>query len=423
MARACWSATAAALSRDDVRAILTRGGTILGSSRTNPFKSEGGGEECVRAFADLGLDALVAIGGEDTLGVARRLYAEHGLKVVGVPKTIDNDLSGTDFTFGFWTAVQIATDAIDRLHTTAESHDRVIVVEVMGRHAGWIALESGLAGGAHAILIPEQPPSVEAVCDRHRASAAPAGGATHRGRERGGRCSTARPASGEVDDFGHAQLAKAGVGEALAERMSERHRRGGPAGRARARPARRHPHRVRPRHRHPVRRAGRRPGGRGRLRPDGRAAAAGASATSQLSDAVSVLKTVPEDIWRAVDEVVAGPWAGPAAAGGGWTDPGNPVLPSAANASLVICEKPSVAQDVAKALIGPKAKRVGDHWEGQDAIVAFAVGHLVEQVDPDAYDDALQEVELRRPPDPAGGVPLPAARRAGRQDPEVRSTP
>ncbi|HST68726.1 MAG TPA: ATP-dependent 6-phosphofructokinase, partial [Solirubrobacterales bacterium] len=209
------------LGRDDVSGILTRGGTILGSSRTNPFKSEGGGEECVRAFADLGLDALVAIGGEDTLGVARRLFAEHGLNVVGVPKTIDNDLSGTDFTCGFWTAVQIATDAIDRLHTTAESHDRVIVVEVMGRHAGWIALESGLAGGAHAILIPEQPPSVDAVVARLEDRRA-------RGRRYGivvvseGVVLDQDATSGEVDDFGHAQLAKAGVGEVLAERLSER---------------------------------------------------------------------------------------------------------------------------------------------------------------------------------------------------------
>ncbi|HTI34402.1 MAG TPA: ATP-dependent 6-phosphofructokinase, partial [Miltoncostaea sp.] len=209
------------LTREDVGPILTRGGTILGSSRTNPFKSEGGGEECVRAFADLGLDALVAIGGEDTLGVARRLHAEHGLNVVGVPKTIDNDLSGTDFTFGFWTAVQIATDAIDRLHTTAESHDRVIVVEVMGRHAGWIALEAGLAGGAHAILIPEQPPSVDDVVARLEDRQA-------RGRRYGivvvseGVVLEGEDSGGEVDEFGHTQLAKAGVGEVLAGRLSER---------------------------------------------------------------------------------------------------------------------------------------------------------------------------------------------------------
>jgi ATP-dependent phosphofructokinase / diphosphate-dependent phosphofructokinase len=207
------------LDRDVVGGIVARGGTILGSSRTNPFKEPAGGEECARAFADLGLDALVAIGGEDTLGVARRLNGEHGLPLVGVPKTIDNDLSGTDYTFGFWTAVQIASDAIDRLHTTAESHDRVIVVEVMGRHAGWIALESGLAGGAHAILIPEQPPSVEAVCDRIR-------GRRERGRGYAivvvseGVELEDEEGDGTVDEFGHRQLAKSGVAEALAERIS-----------------------------------------------------------------------------------------------------------------------------------------------------------------------------------------------------------
>ncbi|MGE0029263.1 MAG: 6-phosphofructokinase [Thermoleophilia bacterium] len=293
------------LTRDDVAAILTRGGTILGSSRTNPFKTEGGGEECVRAFADLGLDALVAIGGEDTLGVARRLHAEHGLNVVGVPKTIDNDLSGTDFTFGFWTAVQIATDAIDRLHTTAESHDRVIVVEVMGRHAGWIALESGLAGGAHAILIPEQPPSVDAVVARLEDRRA-------RGRRYGivvvseGVVLDDGAATGEVDDFGHTQLAKAGVGEVLAERLSER------IG-AEARP-------VVLGH---VQRGGTpiafdrviatrfgeqaailvAQGGFGRMV----ALHGGTIGDVELSDAVSVLKTVPEEVWRAVEEVVAGP--------------------------------------------------------------------------------------------------------------------
>ena len=197
--------------------ILPRGGTILGSSRTNVFKTEGGPEECRQAMADLGLDALIAIGGEDTLGVARRLHGELGLPVIGVPKTIDNDLSGTDYTFGFWTAVQIATDAIDRLHTTAESHDRVIVVEVMGRHAGWIALESGVSGGAHAILIPEQPASVEAVCRRIE-------GRRERGRGYAivvvseGVVLGDEDGDGELDDFGHAQLAKAGVAERLAER-------------------------------------------------------------------------------------------------------------------------------------------------------------------------------------------------------------
>ena len=208
------------LDRDIVAPIVARGGTILRSSRTNPFKDEGGGAECARAFEDLGLDALIAIGGEDTLGVARRLHGELGLPVVGVPKTIDNDLSGTDYTFGFWTAVQIAADAIDRLHTTAESHDRVIVVEVMGRHAGWIALESGLAGGAHAILIPERPASVEAVCERvrgRRARGSPyAIVVVSEGVELGD-----EEAAGGVDEFGHAQLAEAGVGDRLAERISQ----------------------------------------------------------------------------------------------------------------------------------------------------------------------------------------------------------
>src|SRR5437763_954285 len=147
-----------------VSGILPRGGTIIGTSRTNPFKLENGVERVLENFRDRELDALVAIGGEDTLGVAARLYAEHQLPVVGVPKTIDNDLSGTDYTFGFDTAVSIATEAIDRLHTTAESHNRVMVVEVMGRHTGWIAVMSGIAGGADVILIPEQPMTVESAC-------------------------------------------------------------------------------------------------------------------------------------------------------------------------------------------------------------------------------------------------------------------
>ncbi len=146
----------------EVRGILPRGGTILRSSRTNPFKIEGGVERIKINLADLGVDALIAIGGEDTLGVATRLD-ELGVKVVGVPKTIDNDLGATDLTFGFDTAVNIAMEAIDRLHTTAESHHRTVVVEVMGRHAGWIALHSGLAGGANVILIPEQKFDLEKV--------------------------------------------------------------------------------------------------------------------------------------------------------------------------------------------------------------------------------------------------------------------
>ena len=161
------------LTHQSTSGILHRGGTILGTSRTNPFAADAAAEEVLaRIRASLegwGVEALVPIGGEDTLGVALRL-AQEGIHVVGVPKTIDNDLAGTDFTFGFHTAVQIATDAIDRLHTTAESHNRVIVIEVMGRHAGWIAAYSGMAGGADAILVPERPFDVEEVAAhlRHR---------------------------------------------------------------------------------------------------------------------------------------------------------------------------------------------------------------------------------------------------------------
>jgi ATP-dependent phosphofructokinase / diphosphate-dependent phosphofructokinase len=149
----------------EVRGILPRGGTILGSSRTNPFKEDGGAERIVANLASEEVDGLIAIGGEDTLGVAARLHQEHGVRVVGVPKTIDNDLGATDYTFGFDTAVNIAMEAIDRLHTTADSHHRVLIVEVMGRHAGWIAFHAGLAGGANVILIPEQPFDLDRVCE------------------------------------------------------------------------------------------------------------------------------------------------------------------------------------------------------------------------------------------------------------------
>jgi len=147
-----------------VSGILTKGGTILGTSRTNPFKNEEDTKKLLENVKTFGIDAVVAIGGEDTLGVALKLH-QRGIPVVGVPKTIDNDLSGTDFTFGFDTAVSIVTEAIDRLHTTAESHHRVIVVEVMGRHAGWIATTAGIAGGADQILIPEQPFDIDEICD------------------------------------------------------------------------------------------------------------------------------------------------------------------------------------------------------------------------------------------------------------------
>ena len=148
----------------EVRGILPRGGTILGSSRTNPFKVDDGVGRIKATLAGNGVDALIAIGGEDTLGVANRLHQE-GVHVIGVPKTIDNDLNATDYTFGFDTAVNIAMEAIDRLHTTAESHHRVLIVEVMGRHAGWIALHAGLAGGANLILIPERPFDIEKVIE------------------------------------------------------------------------------------------------------------------------------------------------------------------------------------------------------------------------------------------------------------------
>ena len=153
------------LSLEITEDILPLGGTILGTSRTNPYKVEGGPETVVAGLRELSIDALIAIGGDDTLSVAKRLYEDHGVHVIGVPKTIDNDLSGTDYTFGFDTAVSIATEAIDRLHTTAESHHRVMVVEVMGRHAGWIALMSGMAGGADAILTPEFPLTIEDLCE------------------------------------------------------------------------------------------------------------------------------------------------------------------------------------------------------------------------------------------------------------------
>src|SRR5438477_11951416 len=155
------------LSENSVRGLLPRGGTILGTSRTNPYSTDDGPRRVLSTLKRDRIDALIAIGGEDTLGVAQKL-SHDGVRVVGVPKTIDNDLSATDFTFGFHTAVQIATDAIDRLHTTAESHDRVMVVEVMGRSAGWIAAYSGMAGGADAILVPERPFDIDEVCTRIR---------------------------------------------------------------------------------------------------------------------------------------------------------------------------------------------------------------------------------------------------------------
>jgi 6-phosphofructokinase 1 len=204
-----------------VRGILPRGGTILGSSRTNPFKIDGGVEKIKSNLAELGVDALVAIGGEDTLGVATKL-SDLGVNVVGVPKTIDNDLNATDFTFGFDTAVNIAMEAIDRLHTTAESHHRVLVVEVMGRHAGWIALHAGIAGGANVVLIPEQPFDIEKVCahveERFKSHYSPiivvSEGAVP---VEGGDMTLV---SGEKDAFGHVRLG--GIGDRLAREIEDR---------------------------------------------------------------------------------------------------------------------------------------------------------------------------------------------------------
>jgi len=207
------------LAWDEISGILPKGGTIIGTSRTNVYKNEGGVEAVKRTFERI--DALVAIGGEDTLGVASRLSAEEGLPVVGVPKTIDNDLNGTDYTFGFDTAVAVATDAVDRVHSTAESHSRIIVVETMGRHAGWIALFSGIAGGADYILIPEQPVDYDAVA-----------GAVERRRARGKDFSVIVASegaelpgfadAGEVDEFGHVRVENRAVGETVAQEVEKR---------------------------------------------------------------------------------------------------------------------------------------------------------------------------------------------------------
>ncbi|MFF7648661.1 6-phosphofructokinase [Streptomyces sp. NPDC007983] len=203
-----------------VRGILPRGGTILGSSRTNPLASEDGVRRVRETLADHDVDALIAIGGEDTLGVAAAL-SDEGIHVVGVPKTIDNDVAGTDSTFGFDTAVNIATEAIDRLHTTAESHTRTLVVEVMGRHAGWIALYSGIAGGANVILIPEQPFDVDQVCgwveDRFKIRYAPIVVVAEGAVPKEGQMVVKDSA---LDAFGHVRLS--GVGEWLAREIADR---------------------------------------------------------------------------------------------------------------------------------------------------------------------------------------------------------
>jgi phosphofructokinase-like protein len=215
------------LGRREVSGILPRGGTILGTTRTNPYKVERGVDAVLSHFAEAKLDSLVAIGGEDTLGVAARLHREHGFPVVGVPKTIDNDLAGTDYTFGFDTAVTIATEAIDRLHTTAESHNRVMVVEVMGRHTGWIAVMSGIAGGADVILIPEQPITVEDACaelsKRHATGKDFSIVVVSEGYEltyESGEHQLVADKARETDQFGHVVLG--GVGDVLAREIEER---------------------------------------------------------------------------------------------------------------------------------------------------------------------------------------------------------
>ena len=209
------------LDIESTRGILPRGGTILGSSRTNPYKRDDGVRLVRDTLAQLQVDALIAIGGEDTLGVANRLHQD-GVNVIGVPKTIDNDLGATDVTFGFDTALQIATEAIDRLHTTAESHHRILVVEVMGRHAGWIALHSGIAGGADVILIPEISFDIDEVCrlierrharGRYFSIVVAAEGATPK-------AGTMEVLAGAVDEFGHPRLG--GIGARLEQEIEKR---------------------------------------------------------------------------------------------------------------------------------------------------------------------------------------------------------
>jgi 6-phosphofructokinase 1 len=205
----------------EVRGILPRGGTILGSSRTNPLAADSGPEAIARNLEAAAVDGLIAIGGEDTLGAAAKLHGEHGIPVVGVPKTIDNDLQATDYTFGFDTAVNVAMEAIDRRHTTADSHHRVLIVEVMGRHAGWIAFHAGLAGGANAILIPERRFDVEQVCDlvgrRFASHFAPIIVVAEGAEPVGG---IPEAEEGQLDAFGHVRLG--GIGHWLEGEIERR---------------------------------------------------------------------------------------------------------------------------------------------------------------------------------------------------------
>ncbi len=216
------------LDLDAISGILPRGGTILGTSRTNVYKEPDGEARVINNMKESGIDCLVAIGGEDTLGVASKLY-KAGVKIVGVPKTIDNDLNATDYTFGFDTAVNIATEAIDRLHTTAESHNRVMVVEVMGRHAGWIAVHAGIAGGADVILIPEKPFDLNEVCDiitkRHQRGktfsiVVIAEGAKIKTEESVDKDGSLILSDVEVDAFGHVKLG--GIGNVIAKEIEKR---------------------------------------------------------------------------------------------------------------------------------------------------------------------------------------------------------
>ncbi len=216
------------LNLDKVAGILHRGGTILKTSRTNPFKEKDGVKRIMEKMKALGLKALIAVGGEDTLGVAAKLFDE-GVNIVGVPKTIDNDIYGTDYTFGFDTAVNIAMDAIDRIHTTAESHNRVMVVEVMGRHTGWIAIEAGIAGGADFILIPERPVDLdqvcESICKRHQRGrdfsvVVVAEGAKIKLDEKEKEEETLVVQDQKLDAFGHIRLG--GIGKVLATEIEKR---------------------------------------------------------------------------------------------------------------------------------------------------------------------------------------------------------
>lgn len=208
------------LDERSVSGILPKGGTILGTSRTNPYKKEGSVDKIKKVLSQNGVDALIAIGGEDTLGAAAKLYKD-GVNVVGVPKTIDNDLNATDYTFGFDTAINIATECIDRLHSTAESHNRVIVVEVMGRHAGWITLEAGLAGGADVILIPEIPVDINEVCEsikkRHAKGKTFSIVAVAEGAMLGSQDVTKDQ---ELDQFGHVKLG--GIGNVIGRMIEEK---------------------------------------------------------------------------------------------------------------------------------------------------------------------------------------------------------